>query len=76
MMVSFPDSRMETYGIEPICKCLPIAPSAYYEEKVRHRDLTRLQERKRFDLRLNEKILRIWNESCMVYGVRRVWLQG
>jgi putative transposase len=74
-MVSFIDSHKEAYGVESICKCLPIAPSAYYEEKARQRDLTRLPERKQSDLRLKEKILRIWNENFMVYGVRKVWLQ-
>lgn len=37
--------------------------------------MTRLPERKQPDLRLREKILRIWNENFMVYGVREVWLQ-
>lgn len=75
MMVSFIDTHKETYGIEPICKCLPIAPSAYHEEKARQRDMTRLPERKQLDLRLKEKILRLWNENFRVYGVRKVWLQ-
>jgi putative transposase len=75
MMVSFIDSFKETFGIEPICKCLPIAPSTYHLEKARQRDMTRLPERKQLDLRLRETILRIWNENFMVYGVRKVWLQ-
>ena len=28
-MVSFIDARREAYGVEPICKRLPIAPSTY-----------------------------------------------
>jgi putative transposase len=71
-MVSFIDSHKETYGVEPICKCLPIAPATYYEEKARQRDLTRLPERKQRDLRLQEKILKVWNENFQVYGVRKV----
>ena len=34
-MVSFIDMHRETYGVEPICKELPIAPSTYYESKAR-----------------------------------------
>ena len=74
-MVSFIDSHKETYGVEPICRCLPIAPATYYEEKARQRDLTRLPERKQRDLRLQEKILKVWNENFQVYGVRKVWHQ-
>jgi hypothetical protein len=72
-MVSFIDSHKETYGVEPICRCLPIAPATFYEKKARQRDLTRLPERKQRDLRLQEKILKIWNENLQVNGVRKVW---
>ena len=34
-MVSFIDTHRETYGVEPICKELPIAPSTYSESKAR-----------------------------------------
>jgi putative transposase len=30
MMVSFIDEHRAHYGVEPICKQLPIAPSVYY----------------------------------------------
>ena len=29
-MVAFIDEHRERYGVEPICKQLPIAPSVYY----------------------------------------------
>jgi hypothetical protein len=29
-MTAFIDGRREEFGVEPICKVLPIAPSAYY----------------------------------------------
>jgi putative transposase len=74
-MIAFVDSNKAKYGVEPICKCLPIAPETYYEEKRRQRDITRLPERKQLDLRLKEKILRVWNENYQVYGVRKVWRQ-
>ena len=34
-MVRFVDVHRETYGVEPICAVVPIAPSTYYEEKAR-----------------------------------------
>ena len=33
--MSFIDAHRETYGVEPICKELPTAPSTYYESKAR-----------------------------------------
>lgn len=74
-MVSFIDSHKGKFGVEPICKSLPIAPATYYEQKARQRDLTRLPERKQLDMRLKEKIQRIWNENFAVYGVHKVWIQ-
>ena len=29
-MTAFIDANREAYGVEPICKVLPIAPSTYY----------------------------------------------
>ena len=34
-MVSFIDAHRADYGVEPICRGLPIAPSMYYEHKAR-----------------------------------------
>ncbi|MFT7222677.1 MAG: putative transposase, partial [Cellvibrionaceae bacterium] len=32
-MVAFIDQHREHYGVEPICKVLPIAPSTYHRNK-------------------------------------------
>jgi putative transposase len=32
-MVRFIDDHREVYGVEPICRELPIAPSTYYQQK-------------------------------------------
>jgi hypothetical protein len=29
-MITFIDDHRQVYGVEPICKVLPIAPSTYY----------------------------------------------
>jgi putative transposase len=36
-MVAFIDAHRATYGVEPICAVLPIAPSTYHAWKVRDR---------------------------------------
>jgi putative transposase len=37
-MVQFINENRAAYGVEPICKELPIAPSQYYEAKRRSLD--------------------------------------
>ena len=32
-MIAYIDAHKERFGVEPICKQLPIAPSAYYAAK-------------------------------------------
>ena len=48
-MVRFIDEHRATFGVEPICTVLPIAPSLYYELKVRERDPQRRPARARRD---------------------------
>ena len=74
-MVSFIDQERDEYGVEPICRQLPIAPSTYYEAKARERDPSRLPARAKRDAELRESIERVWGENFGVYGVRKVWLQ-
>lgn len=74
-MTSFINEHRETYGVEPICAMLPVAPSTYYEQKARQADPLRLPERARRDAVLCEEIDRIWHENRRVYGARKVWRQ-
>ena len=74
-MTSFIDDHRESYGIEPICKVLPIAPSTYHEQKARQADPSRLPARARRDAVLCEEIERVWKENRQVYGARKVWRQ-
>jgi len=74
-MVSLIDKHREEYGVEPICRQLPIAPSTYYERKAREADPTRLPERVVRDAELREQIERIWKDNFEVYGARKVWGQ-
>jgi putative transposase len=74
-MVRFIDAHRTTFGIEPICAVLPIAPSVYYELKAREREPDRRPARVRLDEQLGEQIRRVWQENRAVYGVRKVWNQ-
>jgi transposase InsO family protein len=74
-MTSFIDEHRDSYGVEPICDVLPIAPSTYYEQKARQTDPSRLPERARRDAVLREDIQRVWRENFSVYGPRKVWRQ-
>jgi transposase InsO family protein len=72
-MVSFIDEHRGTYGVEPICQELPIAPSTYFEQKARQADPDRRPARAKRDARLRPAIRRVWEESYQLYGVRKVW---
>lgn len=74
-MVAFIDQHRSEFGVESICKQLPIAPSAYYEQKARERDPGRLPERHWRDLENLEEVTRVWQGSRGRYGARKVWRQ-
>ena len=74
-MIAFIDEHRDEYGIEPICRQLPIAPSTYYEHKAREIDPTRIPPRVQRDRELKVDIQRVWDENFQVYGVRKVWRQ-
>jgi putative transposase len=74
-MVSFIDSHRDEYGVEPICRVLPIAPSTYYRQKGFREDPRRLCARKRRDRELRLEIRRVWEDNFRVYGARKVWRQ-
>jgi len=74
-MTRFIDEHRGSYGVEPICKMLPIAPSTYYEQKARQADASRLPERARRDVVLREEIQRVREQNFNVYGPRKIWRQ-
>ena len=75
MMVAFIDDHRKTYGVEPICGVLPIAPSTYFRHKAHQADPTRRSARAQRDDELRAIIRRIWTEHHQVYGPRKVWRQ-
>jgi hypothetical protein len=74
-MTVFVDEHRDTYGVEPICAELPIAPSTYYEHKRRQREPGRCSARSRRDTGLRPVIGRVHEENYGVYGARKVWRQ-
>jgi len=74
-MVAFVDAHRATYGVEPICAVLPIAPSTYYEQKARQADPTRLPARAQREARLRPEIERVWRSHRRVYGAKKIWKQ-
>jgi putative transposase len=74
-MATFIDEHRKEFGVESICKQLPIAPSTYYEHKARELDPERVPQRQRLDAVLLEEIKRVYEQSRCRYGARKVWRQ-
>jgi putative transposase len=69
-LTAFIEDHRTTYGVEPICACLPIAPSSYYAAKTRPPSPRQLR-----DERLLAEIRRAYAASRRRYGARKVWRQ-
>jgi putative transposase len=74
-MVQFIDQHRSTYGVEPICAVLPIAPSTYFLHKAQQAGPTTRAARRQRDDELRVAIQRVWDEHHQVYGPRKVWRQ-
>jgi transposase InsO family protein len=74
-MITFIDDHRAAYGVEPICKVLPIAPSTYYDRVAKRVDPQRQSDRAKRDGALQGDIQRVFAENYEVYGARKVWRQ-
>ena len=74
-MIAFIDDHRRAYGVEPICRVLPIAPSTYHAHASRRGDPAKLSIRARRDAALLPEVKRVFDENYQVYGVRKVWRQ-
>jgi putative transposase len=74
-MIAFIDHHRDVYGVEPICKVLPIAPSRYHAHVGRRVDPGKRSPRTKRDEALKAQIRRVFEENFRVYGVRKVWRQ-
>jgi putative transposase len=69
-MIAYIHAHKDRYGVEPICRVLPIAPSTYYAAS--HRPASARAVR---DTKLKAEISRVHAEHFGVYGARKVWRQ-
>ena len=75
-MVNFIEDNKESYGVEPICKVLPIAPSTFHLHAARRRHPEQRPERAKRDEQICTEIERIEAEAYDgVYGAQKVWRQ-
>ncbi|MCH4225436.1 MAG: IS3 family transposase [Alcaligenes faecalis] len=69
------DRHRDVYGVEPICRVLQVAPSAYRCHAARQRCPELRSVRSQRDEGLMAEIRRVWQANMQVYGVRKVWHQ-
>jgi transposase InsO family protein len=74
-MIAFIDDNRTAYGVEPICRVLPIAPSTYHARVAQRADPSKASGRAERDARLCGEIRRVFEANFGVYGVRKVWRQ-
>jgi hypothetical protein len=63
------DQHRDAYGVEPICKVLQVAPSAYRRHAARQRDPGLRGTRAKRDAMLMQEIARVW-QTKRVYCAR------
>ncbi len=74
-MVAYIDAHRDRFGVESICRALPIAPSTYHRHRGRQVDPGRRSARAQRDDTLRVEIQRVFDEHHQVYGPRKVWKQ-
>ncbi|MBL8477553.1 MAG: IS3 family transposase [Methyloversatilis sp.] len=75
VMYGLVDTHRDTHGVEPICKALQIAPSAYRRYAARRRNASMLSARAKRDKALQPRVEQVWNANLQVYGADKVWKQ-
>ena len=69
------DKHRDTYGVEPICEVLQIAPSGYRRHAAcQRKHELRCARAKREDT-LMQQIQQVWQINLQVYGADKVWRQ-
>src|SRR5437763_762289 len=74
-MISFIDDHRVVYGVEPICRVLPIAPSTYHAQVAQRIDPAKASMRVKRDARSRTEIRRVFEANFGVYGLRKIWRQ-
>ncbi len=68
--MKFIGAHRESWGVEPICKTLQVAPSTYYAAVSRQPSARQVS-----DQRLKTEINRVHRDNFGVYGIEKVWRQ-
>ena len=69
-MTRYIDEHRSTFGVEPICGTLAVAPSTYYAARSRPPSARAVR-----DAELKPEIRRVHQDNFAVYGARKVWHQ-
>ena len=72
-MTAFIEEHRGTYGVEPMCKILQVAPSTYYDRRAIAHDPDRASARAKSDAALSLKIDAAWDANRKLYGARKIW---
>jgi putative transposase len=67
-MIPYVDEHASSFGVEPICRTLEIAPSSYYAARRRQPSARAIA-----DEELKPRISAIHASNFAVYGARKVW---
>ena len=67
-MIRYIDEHRGSFGVEPICRTLAVAPSSYYAAKSRPPSARSVN-----DATLADVIGRVHRANFGVYGIRKVW---
>jgi putative transposase len=67
-MITYIDEHRGSFGVEPICQTLAIAPSSYYAARVRPPSARSIR-----DAALGADIGRLHRANYAVYGARKLW---
>ena len=74
-MNAFIDEHRARCGVEPICRALQVAPSAYRRHAARQRNPALLSARAQRDASLLVQVQRVYDQNLRVYGADKVWRQ-
>ena len=74
-MRAFVDTHRASFGVEPICQVLQIAPSGYRRHAAQQRNPSLRCARARRDESLIPQIERVWQVNLQAYGADKVWKQ-
>ena len=74
-MNAFIDEHRARCGVEPICRALQVAPSAYRRHAARQRNPALLCARARRDASLAAQVQRVYDQNLRVYGADKIWRQ-